>query len=108
MNSRFSQDEWKCLDCNKSYKSYPAFYTHNKLKHHGQPPKHYDIPRSLEDIRKDRGRPRVTDTNQKIRFTMLDKQQQRCEDNLYEFLGKLGQKGDETGTKENSIIRGYL
>ncbi len=54
-----TKDEWRCLDCNKCYKSYPAFYTHNKLKHAGQPPKNYDIPRSLEDIRKDRGRPRV-------------------------------------------------
>ena len=51
--------EWKCLDCSKTYKSYPAFYTHNKLKHKGKPPNSYDIPRSLEDIRKDRGRPRV-------------------------------------------------
>lgn len=33
-----SKEEWKCLDCNKSYKSYPAFYTHNKLKHDGKPP----------------------------------------------------------------------
>lgn len=64
------KDEWRCLDCQKCYKSYPAFYTHNKLKHGGQPPKNYDIPRSLEDIRKDRGRPRVTDTNQRIKFTV--------------------------------------
>lgn len=47
----------------KNHKSYPAFYTHNKLKHDGKPPQHYDIPRSLEDIRKDRGRPRVTDSS---------------------------------------------
>lgn len=33
-----NKEEWKCLDCKKSYKSYPAFYTHNKLKHDGKPP----------------------------------------------------------------------
>ncbi|KRW98487.1 hypothetical protein PPERSA_03318 [Pseudocohnilembus persalinus] len=103
-----NKEEWKCLDCKKSYKSYPAFYTHNKLKHDGKPPQNYDIPRSLEDIRKDRGRPRVTDSSQRIKFTMQDKHQQKCEDNIYEFLGKLGQKGDENGQKDNTVIRGYL
>jgi len=50
--------EWKCLDCSKTYKSYPAFYTHSKIKHKGKPPNSYDIPRKLDEIRKDRGRPR--------------------------------------------------
>ena len=50
---------WWCIDCDKKYKSYPAFYTHNKIKHNGNPPAKYRIPRALDAISKDRGRPRV-------------------------------------------------
>lgn len=31
--------EWKCLECQKSYLSYPAFYTHCKTKHDSKWPK---------------------------------------------------------------------
>lgn len=51
--------EWECIDCSKQYKSYPAFYTHNKIKHKGYPPLKYKIPRPLDSISKDRGRPKV-------------------------------------------------
>lgn len=55
-------NEWECLDCSKKYKSYSAFYAHNKIKHNGNPPEKYRIPRSLDSISKDRGRPKVLDS----------------------------------------------
>jgi len=38
------------LECKKAYKSYPAFYTHIKLKHMGMFPEKIDIPKKIEDI----------------------------------------------------------
>ena len=49
-----NEGEWKCLDCLKNYLSYPAFYTHCKIKHQQQWPKSYSTPRPLEEIKKDR------------------------------------------------------
>ena len=54
-----NEGEWKCIDCHKNYLSYPAFYTHCKIKHNSEWPKSYQTPRPLEEIKKDRGRPRV-------------------------------------------------
>jgi hypothetical protein len=54
-------DIWsiRCLDCCKSYLSYPAFYTHCKTKHESKWPAYYNTPRPLDEIKRDRGRPRV-------------------------------------------------
>lgn len=49
----------RCLDCCKSYLSYPAFYTHCKTKHDSKWPAYYNTPRPLDEIKRDRGRPRV-------------------------------------------------
>ncbi|KAL4432299.1 hypothetical protein ABPG74_020267 [Tetrahymena malaccensis] len=95
--------EWECFDCNKKYKSYPAFYTHNKIKHNGNPPERYKIPRPLDSISKDRGRPKA-DTSTKQKFTDKDQKQHNLEDQIYEFLAKAGANDDQ----DNKIIRQYL
>ncbi|KAL4481022.1 hypothetical protein ABPG72_014490 [Tetrahymena utriculariae] len=95
--------EWECFDCNKKYKSYPAFYTHNKIKHNGNPPERYKIPRPLDSISKDRGRPKA-DTSTKQKFTDKDQKQHNLEDQIYEFLAKSGANDDQ----DNKIIRQYL
>ncbi|KAM3139002.1 hypothetical protein pb186bvf_008813 [Paramecium bursaria] len=47
--------EWKCLECSKSYLSYPAFYTHTISNCQ----KLYNTLRSLDDTKRDKTNPRV-------------------------------------------------
>lgn len=61
-NTDKEDGEWKCLECCKSYLSYPAFYTHCKTKHESRWPKQYSTPRPLEEIKRDKNKPRVSPT----------------------------------------------
>ncbi|KAM3133930.1 hypothetical protein pb186bvf_014045 [Paramecium bursaria] len=90
--------EWKCLECSKSYLSYPAFYTHCKTKHDSNWPKLYNTPRPLDDIKRDKTKPRTN---------MDEQKQHEREDQIFEFLGKLGQNNEEEDSS-NNCIRHYL
>ncbi|CAK76139.1 unnamed protein product (macronuclear) [Paramecium tetraurelia] len=90
--------EWKCLECCKSYLSYPAFYTHCKTKHDSKWPKQYSTPRPLEEIKRDKTKPRTN---------MDEQKQHEKEDQIFEFLGKLGQSNEEEDSS-NNCIRHYL